>query len=127
MNDKKLKVAIYCRVATENNCIDSQIIRLKSYCNSNGYDIYKIYADIGSNVDEERKNYKLLLKDLTKNKYDVILAKSLFTINASSIKLKEITKLVDEYNCNLIALDENYNYKRDYEKYMREREKYIND
>lgn len=64
---KKLdnNVAIYCRVSSSENKINlnSQKERLLNYCSAKGYKITKIITEIGSGVNDSRKQWLALLSD----------------------------------------------------------------
>lgn len=107
------KVAIYCRVASKNRIeIKKQKEILKNYCNENNYEIYKIYIDNGySGLDDNRPNYNKLLNDLKKNMFDTIIVRDMSRLGRSIIKLKKVIKLLENNNCNLICLNEDFNSK----------------
>lgn len=107
------KVAIYCRVASKNRIeIKKQKEILKNYCNENNYEIYKIYIDNGySGLDDNRPNYIKLLNDLKKNMFDTIIVRDMSRLGRSIIKLEKVIKLLENNNCNLICLNEDFNSK----------------
>lgn len=107
------KVAIYCRVASKNRIeIKKQKEILKNYCNENNYEIYKIYIDNGySGLDDNRPNYNKLLNDLKKNMFDTIIVRDMSRLGRSIIKLEKVIKLLENNNCNLICLNEDFNSK----------------
>lgn len=107
------KVAIYCRVASKNRIeIKKQKEILKNYCNENNYEIYKIYIDNGySGLDDNRPNYIKLLNDLKKNMFDTIIVRNMSRLGRSIIKLEKVIKLLENNNCNLICLNEDFNSK----------------
>ena len=123
MISDKLKVAIYFRtdkVNTEEYKLNSLI----DYCKKNNYEIVKVYTDYGYfNWDNSRKNYRLLLQDLENKKFNLIVTTRLFSLNASTLRLKEIFNMLKKYNCNLVCTETNYNFKLDYEEFMKERAK----
>ncbi len=59
------KVCIYARVSSSENKdnLKRQSERLKSYSIAKGYQIYKIVEEIGSGVNDQRKQLNKLLKD----------------------------------------------------------------
>ena len=61
--DKQRKIIGYARVSsnTQKDDLDRQIQLIKSYAEENGWEI-QILKDIGSGLNEKRKNYKKLLK-----------------------------------------------------------------
>lgn len=107
------KVAIYCRVVSKNRIeIKKQKEILKNYCNENNYEIYKIYIDNGySGLDDNRPNYNKLLNDLKKNMFDTIIVRDMSRLGRSFIKLEKVIKLLENNNCNLICLNEDFNSK----------------
>ena len=107
------KVAIYCRVASKNRIeIKKQKEILKNYCNENNYEIYKIYIDNGySGLDDNRPNYNKLLNDLKKNMFDTIIVRDMSRLGRTIIKLEKVIKLLENNNCNLICLNEDFNSK----------------
>lgn len=109
---EKTKAVIYCNTICNNIDLQERIVR--DYCKWLGYEVIDTYIDDNYyNYDDTRPAYNRLLNDLAENKFDVIVTKSLFTLNASTLKLRNILKLLKKYNCNLIAMHENYNFNRD--------------
>ena len=69
-----MKVAIYTRVSTNDQNIDTQIDFLKIVCKKENYEIYNIYKDIGqSGSKESRPEFDKLLNDMRKYKFHGIL------------------------------------------------------
>jgi len=71
--DKDIKVedrvVIYGRVSTshQREDLERQMERLRSYCSSNGYKIYKEYKEIASGMNDNRKKLNKILSDKTIN------------------------------------------------------------
>lgn len=63
-NDEVL-VVTYARVSSSENKdnLDSQSERLRNYANAKGYKIYKEIKEIGSGLNDERKQLESILKD----------------------------------------------------------------
>lgn len=63
------KIAIYTRVSSNENKdnLDRQAERLINYSTAKGYQIYKIVKEIGSGINDNRKQLQLLLKDKNYN------------------------------------------------------------
>ena len=62
---KNEKVAIYARVsASENKSnLDMQAQRLESYCMAKGYQIHKVVKEVGSGINDQRRELMKILKD----------------------------------------------------------------
>jgi len=60
-----LKVAIYCRVSSSENRdnLERQKQRLLNYCSAKGYRVNKVITEIGSGINDTRKQWLSLLKD----------------------------------------------------------------
>ena len=94
----KTRVAIYCRVSTEEQDADKQEYICKRYCEANDFEIYKIYKDIyncGPKSYDKRKAFNKLLDDMRHYKFDVIMVTKLDRIGRS---LKHLLSLFDEFS-----------------------------
>ena len=65
---------IYARVSNTKqfNDLQNQIELIKNYCMSNGIQINKIYKDIASGMNENRKDFNLLIDDVINGKINKI-------------------------------------------------------
>ena len=88
---KKHKVAIYIRVSTkkqveEGYSLEAQKERLVKLCETNGYIVYKVYADEGkSGKDTNRPAFQEMMKDMKDKKFNVILAFKLIPVIVPSV------------------------------------------
>lgn len=70
-NDEKVSgqqlVAVYCRVSSSENKgnLESQKKRLLDYCAAKGYNVSKVVMEVGSGVNDTRKQWLALLQDKT--------------------------------------------------------------
>lgn len=109
---KKHKVAIYIRVSTkkqveEGFSLDAQKDRLEKLCETNGYIIYKVYADEGkSGKDTNRSAFQEMMKDMRDGKFDKILVLKLDRISRSVIDLELMIKEMQEYDVNFESASE---------------------
>lgn len=68
------KVAIYCRVSTTDQNIETQLTDLRRYSYSRGWIIHKEYLDIGvSGSKENRPSLDALMTDSRQKLFDIIL------------------------------------------------------
>jgi len=68
------KVGIYARVSTPDQSTEMQINDLKRYCEQRGFQIYRIYEDLGiSGVKESRPSLDELIKDARKKRFEICL------------------------------------------------------
>lgn len=91
---KKHKVAIYIRVSTkkqveEGYSLEAQKERLIKLCETNGYIVYKVYADEGkSGKDTNRPAFQEMMEDMKNGCFDKILVMKLDRISRSVIDLE---------------------------------------
>ncbi len=102
-SDKRLKVAVYCRVSTEHEAqrqsLKSQVAYYtKKTCDNPDWDFAGIYAEqeSGTRVDN-RDEVQRLMKDCRNGKVDLILMKSLSRFGRNTLDvllmLDELSKL----------------------------------
>lgn len=65
---------IYTRVSTykQKNDLDKQVSSVKNYCDKNNIKYSKIYKEIGSDIDFDRKIFQILLNDIINHKVNCI-------------------------------------------------------
>lgn len=90
-----MKIAIYCRVSTEDQFEDKQEDICLEYCKRNNYEVYKVYKDIISGTKESRPQFNRLIEDMRAMKFDAILVTKLDRLGRS---LKHLLNLFDEFS-----------------------------
>lgn len=99
-------VCLYARVSTEKQTTDNQIIRLREFAQSRGYNIYKEYEDTASGTLQRRPALDEMLKDAKQHKFDKILAVKIDRIGRSLTNLKNIIDDLMLWNVGLEMLDQ---------------------
>ena len=102
-----MKIAIYCRVSTEEQNADKQEDICREYCKRNNFEVYKIYKDIISGKTTSRPEFNMLLKDMRSLKFDCVMATKLDRIGRS---LQHLLSLFDEFKnkgIHFIAVTQN--------------------
>lgn len=90
-----MRVAIYCRVSTEDQDADKQELICKEYCERNKFEIYKVYKDVISGTTSSRPRFNEMLEDMRSYKFDAILVTKLDRLGRS---LQHLLSLIDEFN-----------------------------
>ena len=119
MNEKKLKVAIYCRLSEEDRnkeseeedsrSIQNQKILLTEYAIKQGWDIEGVYSDDDyTGADRNRPKFNRILKLAENREIDIILCKSQsrFTRELELVE-KYINGLFVEWGIRFIGLVDN--------------------
>jgi site-specific DNA recombinase len=102
-----VKVAIYCRVSTEEQDADKQEDACKEYCNKVGYEIYKVYKDVISGSVTSRPEFNILIEDMRHYKFDCVMVTKLDRLGRS---LQHLLTLFEEFKgkgVNFIAITQN--------------------
>jgi DNA invertase Pin-like site-specific DNA recombinase len=76
--DKRVRVALYCRVSSEDQKkkknVDMQLLDLRRYCEQRDFRIYKEYSDEGiSGTKDRRPALDELMADAQKRRFDIVL------------------------------------------------------
>ena len=102
----KRKTVIYSRVSTSKQKVDleNQINVLKECLNKKNIPIDDIYADIGSGINLERKEFQRLLNDVTDRKIKVVYIT--YKDRLSRLSFDLIKNLFKKFNCEIKVLNE---------------------
>lgn len=90
-----MRVALYCRISTEDQQLDSQELICRSYCERSGYEVYKVYKDVISGAKSNRPAFNQLLEDMRAKQFDIIMVSKLDRLGRS---LQHLLSLFDEFN-----------------------------
>jgi DNA invertase Pin-like site-specific DNA recombinase len=90
-----MRVAIYCRVSTEEQDYDKQEFICKEACDKQGYEVYDVYKDVISGWSTSRPAFNKLLEDLRRFKFDAVMVTKLDRLGRS---LQHLLSLIDEFN-----------------------------
>ena len=103
-----MKVAIYCRVSTEEQDASKQERACLDYCKRNNLEVFKIYKDEGvSGMKDSRPEFNEMLEEMRHYKFNVIMVTKLDRIGRS---LKHILSLFEEFKLkgvHFIAITQN--------------------
>lgn len=103
-----MKVAIYCRVSTEEQDADKQEYICRDYVERNkDLEVYKIYKDVISGSTSSRPEFNKLLEDMRKNEFKAIVVTKLDRLGRS---LQHLLSMFNEFNSrgiHFIAVTQN--------------------
>lgn len=107
-----MRTGIYIRVSTDEQAqegysIRAQEERLIAYCQSQDWEVTKIYRDEGySAKDIKRPQLTHLIEDIKERKIDVVLVYRLDRFTRSVLDLHKLLDLLDENNCKFKSATE---------------------
>lgn len=102
-----MKVAIYCRVSTEDQDAKKQELACIDYCKRMGYDIFSVYADTISGTKTSRPAFNNLLKDMRLYKFNAVMVTKLDRLGRSLQHLLSILEEFKNKGINFIATTQN--------------------
>jgi putative resolvase len=96
---------IYCRVSTnkQKNDLENQKDLILNYCNNNGYKIDKIFKDIGSGMNFDRKDFQELLNLVTNYKIDKVFIS--YKDRLSRISFDMFNNLFKQFGCEIVIIN----------------------
>lgn len=109
-----MRVALYPRVSgheqEDNYSIPEQIDRMKKYCESRDWMVYKIYTDSGySGSNMDRPGLQALIKDSEAGKFDMVLVYKLDRLSRSQKDtLHLIEDVFDKHGVGFSSMTENF-------------------
>jgi site-specific DNA recombinase len=90
-----MKVAIYCRVSTEEQNADTQEKICRDYCERQQFEVYKVYKDIMSGKTTSRPEFNQMLDDMRSQKFNCIMVTKLDRVGRS---LQHLLSLFEEWS-----------------------------
>jgi len=105
-----MKVAIYCRVSTEEQNINTQLSFLRTVCEREKHEIYKEYVDIGqSGSKESRPAFDVMLEDMRHYRFQGIIVYKLDRIGRSLPHLINLFEEMTKKGVYFISATQNIN------------------
>lgn len=102
-----MKVALYCRVSTDEQSTEHQEKALIKYCEVHNYQVFKVYSDVISGTKANRPAFNQLLEDMRKFKFNAVAVVKLDRLGRS---LQHLLSIIDEFKkkgVHFIAIDQN--------------------
>lgn len=97
---------VYARVSTpkQKKDLENQVETLVGYCNINGVKVDKVYKDIASGMNFDRKQFRLMLDDVLNYRIGSIYIT--YKDRFSRISFDMFERLFLEYNCKIIVVNQ---------------------
>ena len=104
--DVERKCVIYCRVSTskQKKDLDNQRKNIETYCVKNGVRISDVYSDIGSGINFDRKEFQRLVNDIVNHRISKVFIT--YKDRLSRISFDVFKNLFDEFNCEIVVLND---------------------
>lgn len=107
--NKLTTVAIYARVSTTSQETENQLAELRTFCDRQGWNIYKEYIDHKSGATASRDAFTRLFEDAHKKRFDLVLFWALDRFSREGVRetLKHLERL-DSYDVAYKSYTEQY-------------------
>jgi len=102
-----MKVAIYCRVSTDEQDADKQEVACLEYCKRNNLEPFKVYKDVISGTTSSRPEFNKLIEDMRHYKFNIIMVTKLDRLGRS---LSHLLTLFEEFRnkgVDFVAITQN--------------------
>lgn len=96
-----MKTAIYCRVSTDKQSHDSQLLELRTYCQRRGWAEVAEYSDTISGSKFTRRGLEALFADVRKGRVERVVV---FKLDRLGRSLAHLAQLIAELTANGTAL-----------------------
>jgi DNA invertase Pin-like site-specific DNA recombinase len=104
------KVAVYLRVSTKDQTINTQRLPVMDYCKHHNLQIYREYSDEGvSGSTTSRPQFDLMLKDMRAGEFTTIIVYRLDRLGRSLGHLLQIFEELRNKKIQLISISDNIN------------------
>lgn len=110
LEKEEIKVALYTRVSTEDQAkegfsLDSQMDRLRNYCQAREWEIYKEFVDDGfSGRYTKRPAYQSLMNEI--DRWDVLLVLKMDRIHRNSRNFMEMMDVLRNHEKEFVSMTE---------------------
>ena len=103
---KQKQNVIYARVSNtkQSDDLDRQVEIVKSYAISNGFKIDKVYKDIASGMNENRKEFNLMLREIFAGNVDKVFVS--YKDRLTRFGFDYFKHIFDEFGTKIVVLDE---------------------
>lgn len=103
------KCVIYARVSTQKQKkeLENQISIITEFANKNGYCVDKVYSDIASGLNYDRKSFNEMLNGIIERKIKCVFIKDKDRLTRVSFEMWK--NLFKNFNCELVVVNETQN------------------
>lgn len=103
-----MKVALYARVSKsdDSQTTENQLLRLREYAKTEGYQVFEEYQDFASGADPNRPALEKMLRDARGHRFSLILAVRLDRIARSMVNFHDMLKDLDRAHVRFHCVDQ---------------------
>jgi DNA invertase Pin-like site-specific DNA recombinase len=103
----KKRAALYCRISTGDQHLETQLLDLREMANQRGCEIVREYTDAISGSKAKRPGLDKLLADARRHRFDIVLVAAFDRVARSVRHFLEVLDELSHLNIEFISLREN--------------------
>ena len=104
---KKCAVALYARVSTPEQHVETQLLDLRKMAEQRGYEVVCEYTDVISGTKARRPGLDAMLRDARKRKFNVVLVAAFDRIARSTKHFLQVIDELDSLEIEFVSRREN--------------------
>ncbi len=101
------KAALYCRVSTGDQHLETQLLDLREMAKGRGLEIVREYSDVISGAKSKRPGLESLMSDARRHRFDVVLVAAFDRIARNVRHFLEVLDELNHLGIQFISLREN--------------------
>jgi DNA invertase Pin-like site-specific DNA recombinase len=101
------RAALYCRVSTGDQHLETQLLDLREMAKGRGYEIVREYTDVISGAKCKRPGLDQLMTDARRHRFDVLLVAAFDRIARNVRHFLEVLDELNHLNIQFVSLREN--------------------
>ncbi len=101
------RAAIYCRVSTGDQHLETQLLDLRELAKQRGLEIVREYSDVISGAKSKRPGLESLMSDARRHRFDVVLVTAFDRIARNVRHFLEVLDELNHIDIQFISLREN--------------------
>lgn len=114
MNDKPMKVAMYCRVSTETQVLEPQVSELKGYAEMKRWEVVAMHQDVMSGAKRTgRDGLDAVMRMVREREVGAVLVVKIDRLARSMTHLAQLIGEFDKYDVALVATSQGIDTSRD--------------
>jgi DNA invertase Pin-like site-specific DNA recombinase len=104
---KMKRAALYCRVSTGDQHLETQLLDLRELAKQRGLEIVREYTDVISGAKSKRPGLDQLMSDARRHRFDILLVSGFDRIARNVRHFLEVLDELNHLNIQFISLREN--------------------
>jgi hypothetical protein len=104
---KPKRAALYCRVSTDDQHLETQLYDLREFARQRGFEIVNEYTDTISGAKSKRPALDQLLADARRNRFEIVIVSAFDRLARNVRHFLEVLDEFNHLNITFISLREN--------------------